>query len=270
MERRLGLSRDPFSPLADGELYWESAARGELRRQLAEQLRSGCSVRLEGTPGSGRRSLLARVADELAAGGAPVALLDGPGEETPEAFLAGLAAAVGANPPSGAGLLTLAEHLYCRLVDVFCAARPAVVVLPWAPAGDVAEEIGILTELRLLGRPLVAVAVVGSPALPTGEFASVAVPELSPDDLCDCLAHRCAAAGRADLLSPAALEACLAGAPGLPTALRRARALWRARVFASALEALEAPATPTPPPVLDPAQVEEVRQLLQSLSPDAL
>lgn len=269
MDRCLGLSRDPFAPAADGALYWESEERAELRRQLADRLLQGCSARLEGRPGSGRRSLLVRVAGDLAEGGAPVALLEAPEPDGPETFLAGLASTVGALPPAGGDLLSLAETLYGRLVDVFCAARPAVVVLPWAPTGAVAEEVGILAELQLLGRPLVAVAVLGTPALPAGGFAPVSLPDLTPTDLRDCLAHRCAAAGRVDLLAPDALGGCLAGAPGLPAALRRARAALRAGVFAAALRPREAAVSPSPPPVLDPAQVQEVRRLLDSLSPDA-
>ena len=270
MERRLGLSRDPFAPSADGELYRESDERAGLRRRLSDRLLLGCSARLEGTPGSGRRALLNRVAGDLAAGGTPVALFEGSGEEGPEAFLAGLAATVGAEPPSGADLLTLAEHLYRRFVEVFCAVRPAVVVLPWELTGAVAEEIGILAELRLLGRPLVAVAVLGSPVLPADAFAPIPVPDLSPDDLRDCLSHRCAAVGRVDLLAPSALECCVAGTPGLPAALRRARAALRAQAFAAVLDAPEVIASGSHAPVLDPDQVQEVRQLLDSLSLDAL
>lgn len=270
MERRLGLSRDPFAPSADGELYWESEERAELRGQLAAKLLAGHSVCVEGVPGSGRRSLLTRVAGDLAAGGTPVALLEGAGKVGPGAFLAGLAATVGADPPAGADLLTLSEYLYRRLVDVFCATAPAVVVLPWAPAQAAAEEIGILAELRLLGRPLVTVAVLSSPSLPAGGFDPIRVPELTPEDLRDCLSHRCAAVGRADLLASSALEGCLAGVPGLPVALGRARLALRAGIFAAALDAGGAVVHEPRSSVLDPAQVQEVRRLLESLSPDSL
>jgi len=270
VDRLLGLSREPFALVADGALYWESDERADLRQELAAALRQGRSVRLQGPPGSGRRSLLARVAGDLAAAPVPVALCEAPHEATPEAFLSALGETLGAKAPAGADLLTLAEHLYRRLVEVFCTARSAVVVLPWVAAGAVAEEIGILAELRLLGRPLVAVAVLDAPPLTGGELVSFAVPPLTADDLRDCLAQRCAAVGRADLLPPAALEACLAAPLDLPTALDRARRVLRAQVFAAALGQDATTLPRSEPPLFDPTQMQEMRRLLDSLSPDTV
>jgi hypothetical protein len=183
-----------------------------------------------------------------------------------EGFLTSLAEVVGEAPPTQAGLLSLAEHLYGRLVEVFCVARPAVLVLPWELAGEAAAEAGILAELRLVGRPLVSVAGIGSGQPPVEEFKTLTLPPLETDDLRDFLLHRCAAAGRVDLLTPSVLTRALVGVEDLVTALDRARAELRRLSFAASLGQPRELETGGPAAVLDPAQVQEVGRLLDSLS----
>lgn len=270
MDRVFGLSRAPFAAGADDAAFWENETRVELRRGVTDRLRAGRSVWLQGPPGGGRQELLRQVARDLAGEHAPVAVVE-PEQATTAAQLLGVLGAVvgGAAPPVGASLLDLAEPLYRALVDVFCELRSAVVVLPWEPLAVLAEEAAILAELRIAGRPLVAVAAAGSGPPPAAEFEVVPLTAPSAQDLQDLLAHRCAVAGRPDLLPFSVLQRLATEATGFDSALSLARSELSRMTFSAALDEPAPRPAEMATPVLDPAQVQEVEGLLAALSADA-
>lgn len=266
-----GLPRDPFAPVYDGGLYWESPERAASRRVCGEFLRSGRGVWVSGPPGSGRAAMLQRVADDLAEEGRPVLRADAPVAASAEGFLSGLLDWVTAAPPAE-DLPALAEELYARLLEAF-AAQGTVACFPGSVSASpaVVAELKILTSLRLVGEPVVALALAGAGDSPLRALESVRVAAPTTGDLEAFLAHRLAAGG-ADL-PPATVAEIAERAAGFEAALSMGRrALARAAFERSLAPPPERPSPPEPPPpprLFIPGQLDEVAQLLEALGPNA-
>jgi len=261
--RLLGLSRDPFGPACDGELYWESPSRAGVRESIEGLLAAGSGVWLSGEADSGRRTLLARAVTAVAGPHRPVAWCDLSGAE--DDVLSRLARVVG---PGGRGRgADLAGAVYGELVEGFCRGGPPVVFLDGGAGGDPArEELGLLSALQLVGRPLVLLALWGEGEPTVGGLERVELPALSARDVGHFLSHRLSACGRSDLFSAAKLEELAAQARGLGHALELARgelarAAFRGRVGSGGVDS-------SPHRVLDPSELAEVDRLLDALGPE--
>lgn len=278
MYRVLGLTRDPFGPPCEEELYWEDAGRAALREQAEELLRAGQGVWLRGAAGSGRRTLLSRVGEALALEGRAVAWCADsvPGATgAPDDLISHIGTVTGAGI-GGGDALSAASGLYSRLVDGFCRGGPVIVFLSGealGPCGADQVELEILARLRLVGRPLVALGLWGEGAAPCEGLAELALPRLSRAEVRDVLVHRAAACGRADLLAPEALGRLSADpSRGLGHALSLARGELARQVFCGGAsangcgESHEGLRSPTP--VLDPSELGEVERLLDALGPE--
>ncbi len=90
MYRPFGLARDPFAPVWDGPLYWETPERSLAREKAMGALCAGRGVWLRGSEGAGRGTFLCRLAEDAALDGACVLLSDRPAPETGEDLLARL------------------------------------------------------------------------------------------------------------------------------------------------------------------------------------
>jgi hypothetical protein len=274
--RALGLTRDPFASLCEEELYWEDAGRAALREQVEGLLRAGQGVWLRGPPGSGRRTLLARVGEALALEGRAVAWCADsvpPAPGTSQNLLSRIGAVTGSGPGGGGDVLSTASNVYSRLLDGFCRGGPVVVFLPGETLGFRGAdrvELEILGQLRLVGRPLVALGLWGEGPPPWEGLTELEMPALTPADVREVLRHRAAACGRPDLLASEALDR-LAADPsrGLGHALSLARVELARRIFCSGSDGSspgETQAEDTPPQrVLDPSALNEVERLLDAL-----
>ncbi|MEW6488196.1 MAG: hypothetical protein AB1578_09825 [Thermodesulfobacteriota bacterium] len=281
MYRVLGLTRDPFGPPCEEELYWEDAGRAALREQAEELLRAGQGVWLRGTAGSGRRTLLSRVGEALALEGRAVAWCADTVPCAPGAsddLLTHIGTVTGAGIGGGDALsaVSAAGGVYSRLVDGFCRGGPVIVFLCADALGAEGEaELEILGELRLVGRPLAALGLWGEGAAPWQGLTELEMPALSPADVRRVLVHRAAACGRPDLLSSEALDRLSADpAKGLGHALALARVELARQVFGGGFTGIDPGMTgaeTTPPThVLDPSALNEVERLLDALgSPHA-
>ena len=261
--KALGLSRDPFAPVADGPLYWETPERARAREQALEHLAAGRSVFLRGPAGSGRETLAARIVDEAAAAGRAVLYV------LPEAggrgFLPAALECAGEDP--GGPAPEQAARLYGRLLRVLCERGTPVVAVGWpAEDDDTRAEVEILGALRVAGRPLAALLCFGpGPPCPSGA-EEIVVPAPAEADLRDLVAQRLAACGGAHLLDAALLDTVAREARGLGDAVRLARRHLLRRAFGG-------PGPEGPPAgagragVLDPGVVSEAEGLLSSLGP---
>lgn len=273
MQPGLGSSRDPLAPVCDGDLFWESAPRAAVRRRCLELLAEGRGVWLSGPPGSGRSTVLDRLAADLAGEGRAVLRAEAPVTGAAEEFVAGLLAGVADGPPPE-GLLLAAEALYARLLEAF-AARGTVPCFPGAvsASGGVVAELEVLASLRVLGRPLVALALAGAGDSPLVGLETVRLPPPEPVDLEALLSHRLAVCGATGLLAPAAIADVAARAVGFEDAMARARRARAQASFERALAEVPAPSTrgaePPRPSLFDPAELDEVSRLLDSLGPSA-
>ncbi|NOY44776.1 MAG: hypothetical protein GXP50_04915, partial [Deltaproteobacteria bacterium] len=134
MWQGLGLQRDPFGPVADGGLFWEAPEREAVRSRAAEALESGRGVGLVGPEGSGRDTLIARIADEALGRGTPVLWV----EPSPD-FLASAVEAVGAEPPSTAD--EAARVVYEAVLERFVERGPVLVAVEGRPGPEALAEL---------------------------------------------------------------------------------------------------------------------------------
>ncbi len=261
--KALGLSRDPFAPVADGPLFWETPERARIREEAVDALAAGRSVFLRGPAGAGRETLVARIVDEAAARGRAVLYV------LPEAgdrgFLPAALECAGEDPAGAPP--DRAARLYGRLLRVLCERGTPVVAVGWpAEDEDTRAEADILGELRVAGRPLAALLCYGSGPPCPGGAQEIAVPAPAEADLRDLVAQRLAACGGAHLLDAAILDAVAREARGVGDAIRLARRHLLRRAFG-------APGPEGPPAgtegagVLDPGAVSEAEDLLSSLGP---
>jgi hypothetical protein len=268
-----GLTRDPFVPSFDGSLFWENAERMQCRLAARELLLSGAGVWLSGPPGSGRSALLARLADDVACAGRPVLAAESMPSRSPEEFLTQLLDMT-TEEAGPAGLLPTAEALYVQVLEAFCSAGtvPCFPALG-EPTVGVLAEAAILARFRVAGRPLVSLALMGEGDSPFAGAERVSLPAPAPSDLEACLIHRAAQCGNPNVLPPETLRAIAAGSSGFGDAIARARkalarAAFRPWEKAAQPNLREAPReTETRPNVLDPAELDELSELLESLSP---
>jgi len=146
-----------------------------------------------------------------------------------------------------------------------------VVVALGTPRGAGARaELGMLSELRIVRKPVVALALWGDGKPPVDGLLRVEMPGLSQAGLRACLDHRAAACGRPGLLSEATVEAVVSGAVGLGDAVRRGRETLVRLAFSRPSPADAAPSTSPPyaAPVLDREELERVDRLLEILGPE--
>jgi hypothetical protein len=269
--RLFGLSRDPFAPVCDGELYWENQRRAAVREEATRALTAGRGVWLCGAPGTGRETLLARAVEELALAGRPVLWAGSTATEDPSDLLGALLALAGVEAPSG-DLVDRAGAVYRVLLEGFSRGGPVVVVLP-APAGEGARvELDLLAQLRVAGKALVTLASWGEGEPPLDALCPVELPSLSPEELRSCLGHRASVCGRPDLLSGKALDAVVRDARGLGEAMLGGTKALLQMAFSGRRHA-EAPGRAgksRATPVLDRAALEEVGELLEGLRPGSI
>jgi hypothetical protein len=223
MLQQFGLTKDPFAPVWDGALFWETPERAEARKRILAALGEGRGVWVRGPSGSGRGTLLARLSAELAAQGVPVLR---PATDAPTdglAFLTELAdtgGCLGERPE----LVSRAEALYACLLARFCSTGPILVVPTADPLPSGAwEEAEILAGLRIAGYPLVRLLLAGEGAVSIDGLQEVELPFMGPEDVRAFLAHRASVCGNATLLPSEVLEEIGDSAHGLGHALVLAR-----------------------------------------------
>ncbi|GAB6062610.1 hypothetical protein [Deferrisoma palaeochoriense] len=256
MWRGLGLSRDPFSPVADGGLFWETPEREAVRRGAVEALQKGRPVALTGPGGSGRDTLVASIADDALARGMPVLWVPA----TEGDFLAAALEAIGAAPAGEDRAALLCEAIWERFQE----AGPVVVAVEGAPDAEALAELGFLAGLRVAGQPLALPLWVHEGAPP--DWAEEApVPPVFPEDLREFLFHRLAACGGPDLLPPAVLDALANRAEGLGYALALGRRELRRLAFRGRDEEGAGSGAGA---VLPADALDEVEDLLSALGPD--
>lgn len=268
-----GLTRDPFAPVCDGSLFWESRPRAQARCTALEILLSGTGVWLSGPPGSGRSTLLAVLAEEIAQGGRRVLWTEPAAGLTPEQLLARMVGVVSASP-TASSLLDSAETLYAQMLEGFCAAG-TVICFPGLeePTVGTLAEAAILARFRIAGRPIAALALSGEGEPPFAGLHKIPLPPPSTEDLEACLRHRTAVCGNARALPHEDLTAIAASSRSFGDALEKARqALARTAFLAGAPSAgrnLPGPPIGSEPRanVLDRAMLDELSGLLDSLSP---
>lgn len=281
MYRVLGLTRDPFASVCEEDFYWEDAARAALRERVEGLLRAGKGVWLRGASGSGRRTLLARVGETLALEGSPVAWCADPVPRAAAAsddllFRVGAVTGAALGGADAGSAVAAACGVYARLLEEFCRRGPAIVFLPEEVLGvEGRAELEILGELRVVGRPLVALGLWGEGQAPWRGLTELEMPALSAADVRHVLVHRASACGRPDLLAPEVLDRLSADpAPGLGHVLSLARVEMVRQVFGGGFDGT-APGAVRPedaPPrplrqVLDPSALDEVERLLDALDP---
>jgi hypothetical protein len=269
-----GLARHPFARVCDGDLFWESSARSAARRSAFDLMRNGKGIWLSGPPGSGRSALLGRLAEDLAAEGRPVLQAELSVSPSAEAFLAGLLDVVAEHPvAAGAGVLSVARELYARLLEAWCARGPIPCFPgPVSASPDVVAELEILGGLRLVGGPVVVLGLAGAGESPLPTLHTVRLPPPSAFDLRQMLAHRLSACGGAGLLAPEVLERIGERAGGFEEALTLGRRALSRAAFRLGLQGAGRVAVPreeTPTSLFDPAELDEVARLLDSLGPEA-
>jgi hypothetical protein len=265
----LGLSRDPFAATCDEDLYWEGPTRLGVRQRIEGLLRAGRGVWVRGSAGSGRRTLLARAAEPLALEGRPVAWCGAPFLPA-EGCLAGALGLLGrvSGAPGQGDERFAPERVYEALVEGFCRGGPVIAALGGEALGPGdREELEFLAGLRVVGKPLICLALWGEASAPVAGLEEVFVPPLPPSALREILAHRAGACGRPDLLSPERLDRISAVAPSLAHALELARVETAKAVFrgGAGRENADEPDAAPRNGVLDPSAVEEVNRLFHAL-----
>ena len=257
MWQGLGLRRDPFAAAADGGLFWETPEREAARSRAAEALECGRGVVLVGPEGSGRDTLLARIADEALGRGIPVLWV----APSPD-FLASAVEAMGAEPPATAD--EAARVVYEAVLERFVERGAVLVAVEGRPDAGALAELEALAALRVAGQPLALPLWVGDgSAGPPAEI--VPVPRPSREDLRAFLFHRLAAVGGPDLVPLPWIDRIAAHAGGFGDALRLGRQALRALAFGGEVQEANPPAEPV---VLDPGSVDEVEELLSALQPE--
>ena len=268
MYRVFGLARSPFAPVADGELYWESADRARLRNTALDALREGHGLWLKGPPGSGRGTFLERVAEDLALDGRPVLWIDSPVPPSAEGLLCALLHGAGqsAGPEGG---LAAAEALYGVLIRSFeaagaCACFPGQEPLE-APS---LHEALLLAGLRIAGFPIASVALCGAEEPPSPALIEISLAPFSRSEIQDCLAHRASACGCPDLLAPEVLGRIAESSQGIGEAVTLARRELARQAFLAKRSPLETEPPAAPPRTFfDSREVMEVGHLLDALLP---
>jgi len=253
----LGLRRDPFGPVADGGLFWDTPEREAVRSRAAEALESGRGVALVGPEGCGRDTLLARIAAEALGRGSPVLWVE-PGPD----FLASAVEATGAEPSATAD--EAARVVYEAVLERFVERGAVLVAVEGRPGPDALAELEALAALRVAGRPLALPLWVGDgSAGPPAEI--VPVPRPSREDLRAFLFHRLAAVGGPDLLSFSQLDRLASQARGLGDALRLGRQSLKILTFGRGAGPEQKRSNPAG---FAPESEGEVEELLSTLEPE--
>jgi hypothetical protein len=266
MYRLFGLGRDPFAPVSDGALFWETPERAEVRARLSRLLAEGRGAWLWGPAGSGRETLLARVAEDLAAAGTSVLWLGDRWCEGNDDFLGALASvAVGTQGPGQGAELVF--PLYASLLERFCSTGPVAVFLGGGLGEGARPEAEILGALRVAGSPVTVLALCGEGPPPLPDLEEVHLPAPVLEDLRDCIAHRVSVCGGADLFGPADLDAICGAAHGLGDAVRRAREALAGMAYRCGPTARSGPEGGAGDPVLDAGELETLGLLLGTTSP---
>ncbi len=263
MFEALGLTRDPFGPSWDADLYWEGPERAAARSAARGALAGGQGVWLRGEAGSGRETLAVRVAADVARTGVPVLVPDRT-PTVPEAVLGAFLEASGTPAPAGTDLLDRAAGLYERILDAFAGRGPVVFVAGGdALSGPALGEVAALAGLRLAGQRVAVPLLWGEGDPPWPDLAVVDVAPLSAGDLRALVAHRLAAAGRPDLLGPAALGRLVEDCAGPADAVAAGRRHLMGLLFAGDTTApSDGTDGPGGTPVLDPDALDEAGVLL--------
>ncbi len=266
MYRLFGLGRDPFAPVSDGALFWETPERAEVRERLLRLLAEGRGAWLRGPAGSGRETLLARAAEDLAAAGTSVIWVGDRWCGEADDFLEALASvAAGGEGPSGGTARVV--PLYSSVLDRFCSVGPVAVFLGGGLGEGARPEAEILGALRVAGSPLAALALCGEGPAPLPDLEEVELPAPTLADLRDCIAHRVAVCGGTDLLGPGDLDQICRAAHGLGDAVRRARQALTGMAYRRGPVARSGPEGDARDAVLDVGELEAVGRLLGTTSP---
>jgi len=265
MHRLFGLGRDPFAPVSDGALFWETPERAEVRARLCRLLAEGRGAWVRGPAGSGRETLLARVAEDLAVIGISVLWLGDRWCEDTADFLDALASvAVGTQGPAQGTALVF--PLYASLLERFCSTGPVAVFVGGGLGEAARPEAEILGALRVAGSPLAALALCGEGPPPLPDLEEVDLPAPVLGDLRDCIAHRVSVCGGADLFGPADLDAICGVAHGLGDAVRRAREALAGMAYRGGPAARSGREGGAGAPVLDAGELETLGLLLGTAS----
>ena len=266
MHRLFGLSRDPFAPGYDAELYWESPQRAGVRERVTRALVRGRGAWLRGAPGAGRETLLARVAEDLALAGRPVLWAGAQAPQGGQALLDLLLGVAGVQVPGG-DEIDRAAALYPALLEGFRRGGAVLVVLGSALGEGAGVELEILAQLQVAHKTLITPFLWGDGEPPVDGLAPVDLPSFSDAELRACLTHRVAVCGRPDLFAKPELEALVQDVEGVGEVLQRGREALLRKAFAGHGPAGGGANELRVAPVLDRAALEEVDHLLATLGP---
>lgn len=201
MLARLGLVRDPFLPGPDATLrYLAGPRKAALEASLGHML-DGYGVLVTGPNGSGRQEFAAALRDGLLAEGIPTLCLSASPKTLDSSLIHLLHSLLlpGQVPRDQAEAV---ENVYSRLLEGFWRGGNALILAfhePLSPAD--AEELRLLAGLTFLGRPLVALALVGEDLPPFAALEKISLPPPEKNEMADVLRHRLALAGGAGLLN---------------------------------------------------------------------
>lgn len=263
----LDLTRDPTRHSYEDSTYVESKRRAGAYAACAAALDAGNSLWVRGPAGSGRESLVARLASRYAPGAARASATLTRGQEGSAPLLRRLHSNIaGANPSEEA--LDLAEGVYGKLFEGFRAAGPCLIFIcpPDSLDGADLTELLLLGELTFLGLPVARIVACGEGPPPVEGMAEVVLEEPDAGELTGFLRQRLALCGGSSLLG-AAEEACGA-AGGYSGALGRLGEVLGVRSFMPPPAAGVKPPPPTSgeSAIFSPGAVEEVEWLLDAIS----
>lgn len=262
MYGHLQLPRDPCLADYSDDFYVESAPRAKVFARAAKALGQGRSLWVRGPVGSGRDSLIKRLASLHAPKARQAAVLAGKGP-----LMTSLAQALGCMKRD-ASPLEMAEAVYARLLEGFWLGGPCLVFLPAHDFADPSdrEEISILAGLRTLGHPLALVAGCGAGEPPIEGMEVVELELPGSEELAAFLRRRLGLCGAPGLYDEVVLEVS-SSAKGYGKALT----LFARRLGILGFVPASAAVRSTPPELqgaelFSPRDVEEVGWLLDAIS----
>jgi type II secretory pathway predicted ATPase ExeA len=209
----------PFTNAYSVELYWEGR---RLRTALSSALgavKAGRSVWVKGPPGSGRQSFIKHLLAKLSKLGLPVAVIDTPPPSDAERFIEMLHRWL-SDKPLAKSHIERCETLYAELLDGLWRGGAVLgLTEPDQLSSTALDEAAILTQLNVLGVPLVRFVLCGETDAALAEMVTVELPPYTGDELGKILNHRLVMSGNAGVMDTQQIEELATRAGGVSEVL---------------------------------------------------